>query len=793
MTTGTGPQTSDAAAAQIQTSPEDKAAAEDLRAERLNALGIALAKKRSEAIQARTQSGIEQQWIEDEEFYQGIDDANRNEHGNAWRTKPPGMITPQPQGSTRSTVFPNITRPYCDAASARIADMLLPNDDRNWSLSPTPVPDLAEIAEGKIPDWMQKEMAAEQGADQQKMQAAVVDQAQRLVDEAKKMAEKAQDRITDWQVEGQWHAEVRRVIEDSARIGSGVLKGPIPVKRRVVVLEDGTPGGPGDDPNQKPNVFQRIVAGIKRMMSGIKGSKKTLVVKEEIKPTSKWLSPWNFWPDGACGDNLHNGAYTWECDYLSPKQLQDLKDETGASGYINAQIQAALDEGPQRAVGYDNKNPTTFQNASKEDTRFQLWYYHGVLEKEEMEVAGCECPEGETPPLVPAQVTMVNNRVIRASFNPLDSGDFPYDIMPWQRRPEMPWGIGIARQGRTAQRMATAATRNLMDNGGLSAGPQIIMLNGVITPADGNYTITPRKIWYASAESDVEDVAKAMQFIQVPSVQSDLMDDIRFAMQLMEDSTGLPMLLQGQQGKAPDTVGGMTMLNNNANAVLRRLARTFDDCVTEPHIRRYYTWLLQYSEDEDEKGDCQIDARGSSALVERDLQAQEIMQMAALVTNPIFKLDPVKWAREFLKSRKFDTKNFEFDDEDWQKIVEQMGQKPQDPRVAVAQMRGELEQKLTQMEQTFEASENDKDRQNKIAVEMINERLSTTELSSVERQVLEKLKTQLADTTLKLATQREISAATMGKELHMHHTPAAVLPPPTEPAGRAPAGQAFGR
>jgi hypothetical protein len=71
---------------------------------------------------------------------------------------------------------------------------------------------------------------------------------------------------------------------------------------------------------------------------------------------------------------------------------------------------------------------------------------------------------------------------------------------------------------------------------------------------------------------------------------------------MMEDSTGLPMLLQGQLGKAPDTVGGMTMLNNNASAVLRRLARTFDDCVTEPHIRRYYAWLLQYGED-DEKGD----------------------------------------------------------------------------------------------------------------------------------------------------------------------------------------------
>ena len=41
---------------------------------------------------------------------------------------------------------------------------------------------------------------------------------------------------------------------------------------------------------------------------------------------------------------------------------------------------------------------------------------------------------------------------------------------------------------------------------------------------------------------------------------------------MAEDITGLPLIMQGS-GSAPDTVGGMQMVNNNASTVLRRIAR----------------------------------------------------------------------------------------------------------------------------------------------------------------------------------------------------------------------------
>ena len=149
----------------------------------------------------------------------------------------------------------------------------------------------------------------------------------------------------------------------------------------------------------------------------------------------------------------------------------------------------------------------------------------------------------------------------------------------------------------TPQRMLTAATRNLMDNAGMSAGPQVVVRKGALVPADGTWEVTPRKLWFVQDGADVVSVDQAFRAFNIPTMQAELNGIIQLAMKMAEDVTGLPALMQGQGTNAPDTVGGMVMLQNNAGTVLRRIARLFDDRVTEPHIRRYYEWLMLFGED----------------------------------------------------------------------------------------------------------------------------------------------------------------------------------------------------
>lgn len=722
--------------------------------QRLDALGHSLAKTRSEAINARVSSGIEDVWYEDEEFYQGVDDANRGEQKTAWRQKPPGQstTTTAQQGSakqTRSTVFPNITGPYVDAGAARIADMLLPTDDRSWALKETPIPEAVDASRGKYSKQMLDEAARMYPGKPQeaKKQLAIATQAAlEVIAEAKAKAEKAQTRIEDWHVECQWHAQVRLVIEDAARIGVGVLKGPVPTQKTRWIFKNG---------------------GLQRL--------------QEIKPGSKRVDPWNFFPDPACGDSIHNGGYTWERDFLTRRQLREL---VGQEGYIKEQILACLEEGPKIACA-DVKNLVDPVTDDRLKDRFEVWYYHGTAEREDLEAAGCDCGDEQDPHL-PAMLTMVNSRVIRASLNPLDTGEFPYDVMVWRARAGHWTGIGIARQVRTPQRIVVAATRNLMDNAGLAAGPMIVFRQGVVYAADGVDAIGPRKVFYISQDADeIVDATKAIGQIKVDMLVTELIQIIELGMKFAEHVTGLPLLLQGQMGDAPDTLGGMQLMNNNASTTLRRLGRLFDDRVTEPHVRRYYHWLLQHGKDE-EKGDYCIDARGSSALVERDIQNQAVAQMGNIVLDPRFGADPKKWFAEFCKSQRLDVKRFEFDDEQWQQIVENMAQEPQDPALGVAQLRaqaderikvldGQIKKDLLMLEQRFEDHHRERDRQ----LELIVKEFEQSGAKSIS---LDQLKAKLADTTIRARTQRELSRDNVRRE---------ALKPAAEPKGRAPAGKSF--
>ncbi|NVH19486.1 hypothetical protein, partial [Escherichia coli] len=127
-----------------------------------------------------------------------------------------------------------------------------------------------------------------------------------------------QKEIDDCLVEANWHGEVRKVIEDCARLGSGVVKGPFPVKRTMRIA--------------KRDEFGTV----------------SQVSVSEIKPGSKRIDVWNFFPDPACGDDIHKGGCTYEREYLSRRQVIEMMSMPGFDG---REVLLALKDGPQLAGG----------------------------------------------------------------------------------------------------------------------------------------------------------------------------------------------------------------------------------------------------------------------------------------------------------------------------------------------------------------------------------------------------------------------------------------------------------
>lgn len=284
------------------------------------------------------------------------------------------------------------------------------------------------------------------------------------------------------------------------------------------------------------------------------------------------------------------------------------------------------------------------------------------------------------------------------------------------------------------------------------------------------------------------DLSKALIPFNIPMMQEELMGIIQFALKMAEDVTGLPMILQGQLGKAPDTVGGMQMLQNNASSVVRRLAKLFDDRFTEPHIGRYYEWLLLFGENDEAKGDLQIDARGSSTLVERDIQNMEIAQLLAFSKDPAFDLSPARCMEEYLRSRRFDPSRFKPTDQEREALANKP--QPEAPQITAAKIRAQVDLQRAQLDTDrdtayvqAQTAKVEADHTARMAELELKRELAMLDYANRRDITLEQVRADLAKKAADINLTRELAHVKARADL---------LPtPPVEPPGRAPAGESF--
>ena len=396
---------------------------EEAPANALAAIGREIASKRDDAKDARQTSGIEATWMEAEEAYLGIDDANRSEFTGMRWAKPMALNGPLTANGpvvtgNKSTAFVRLTSRYVDAGAAKLGEILLPADDKAFSFDAMPVPDLVEGSEDESqvvhegipltrPVKPGEQLPPGTQPDQQgRVPLTVKDMALEKIEMAEKSAKAAETRVYDWMIQGGFRPEVRKVIADAARIGVGVLKGPMPKSKRSIALK-------------------------KTAATDAAPEKIEVSIEEKIIPAFAWVDPWNLFPDPACGENVHDGSYIFERDYMSARQVQGLKK---LPGYIASQIDRVLKEGPNKL---NETSGDRRDDAQRHKDRYEIWYFTGTLTRDEMNAIRAASDKEQTndgPEHVNVIVTLINDSVVRATIYPLNSGDFNYHSMPLQRR-----------------------------------------------------------------------------------------------------------------------------------------------------------------------------------------------------------------------------------------------------------------------------------------------------------------------------------------------------------------------
>ena len=746
----------------------DIAALESRRLEVLEGLGSTLAGLRSKAIEARVSQGIDQRWYEDVEAYEGRDAVTR--HYAALRETVQGYVSAQTQQKQqpRSTLVINVTRSKVNAMSARLQDVALPTDDRNWDLRPSTVPELVENLAKKDIGLLkngQPIMVNDKGTQRQ---ATVADLAELDMEKAKKAAEAMRDEIDDqldMSADGcGYEGVVRAVMDDEALLGVGIGKGPVITSRVKKVWL------PITDGDKTVHILQRI---------------------QDKKPMSARSNPWDIYPHPECGENPKKFPIWERLPGITAGDLRALAD-IPEGGYIKSQIRKVLIEGP-RKPDHPADKPGSDQPVTNE-TSYEAWEYHGELTKEQLEAAGCQCDDDDWTSYS-AVVIMVNNVVIKADIEILDTNEMPYDFFVTNKCSGSWAGYGTAYLARHAQKAITAAWRAMMDNAGQYIGAQTVINRKALAPADGRWEMRGPKLWWYIGTDAAADMGKLFAVHEIPARQEQYAAIIKMGMEFLDNETAIPMLAQGEQGTATDVLGGMNLLLNASNVMMRRKLKAFDDQFTISHIGRYVDWNMQYNPKPEIKGDFEVQARASGALMDTEIQNKTAGLLLNLVKDPEVGYGMKKWdvVRRIVRSGRFDPADFVKKDSEIKAIEDERAKQPHtDPRIEVAKIRAEADAQITAAELASKEKIAQMQDETKKVVAAIDERLQSTQLTSAERQTLAKIKGTLTERVIETNAQKELSRESMLLDAHKHTTPKAELPrPKVEPVGRAKSGQAF--
>lgn len=566
----------------------DEASQSQARESRLQELGAGLYKKFADCEQRRT--NIEDRWLEDLRQYHGRYD--------------PG-IDRQLQDSESCALFLNITKPKTHAFSARVMDMVLPTDERNWGIEPTPVPELSGLANSDQPVKDESGQPMKEPTTGQPVLAK--DLAHGLIDEAKDRADAMEEEIDDQLSECQYNAIQRQAIEQMAKLGTGVIMGP------VITDEWKTKWEAAPDAEGKMQYTRQTVPNTDR------------------RPAAQWVDVWNFYPDMSSPDPK-GWAFAF-VQYLV--NANELKRFGKRFNFMPEQLKTTLAGTPfnVRTLRWMNELRDMSETSNFTDERFRLLRYYGEIEPEDLDAVGIDAEALGVTDTVYGVVWLCDNVVLKVDINPLDSGELPFAVTYCDKDEASPFGTGIPRLMRGEQESVNGAWRMKHDNAGLSVCPQTVMKLNAVQPADGDYTMKPRKLWYAA--DDVQDVTKVFSQFAIDSHQAELDNILQLAIRFADDVTQLPLLMQGDQAPhITQTAQGMSLLYNASTVVLRRTIKFYDDYVTVPLISRFYDWNMQFSPRDEIKGDFKIVARGSSTLLEKEQQGQALDMAMQFASTP---------------------------------------------------------------------------------------------------------------------------------------------------------------
>lgn len=514
----------------------------------------------------------EDEWLEDLLAYKGQYDAS----------------TLAKIGPHRSRVFVQITRVKVNTAFARIVDTLFSATSEHWDIEATPVPDLETGLTLEIPET-----------------------GERIVIPAEEVQQIAADAVNgmkaemkDQLVAADYQTHMKSGIKEMCIYGTGCMKG-------ITVKTDFTKRWAPDQ--NRPGSWR---------------------IFRERKAFPSLYSPsiWNIYPD-PWHTSMEDCIGVFERHVLTRDKMRELAN---FEGFDKERIELAIQAHPdgnhvEEMHEMERRRMSKAENSTAKSGRYDVLEYWGLVSGADLQAAGIKINDPTRD--YNACVFVACGYTIKLMLNPMMAERIPYHIFHYNPVPHSPWGDGPAREMRDSQITLNSATRVMLDNLALSSGPQIECNMDYLAPGQNPKDIIPWGIWYREGG---DPMAPMLRVHKMDNITAPLVGVIEMMRRFADEETAIPSYTHGEMMPGLNkTASGMSMLMGASNVTLKAVIKNIDDYCIRPLITGLYDWNMQYNPKTEIKGDLTVNAKGSQALMAKEVQSQRILDLLQRTLNPV--------------------------------------------------------------------------------------------------------------------------------------------------------------
>lgn len=516
-----------------------------------------------------------------------------------------------------SDIYMMITEVKCRAAESWLRDILLETGTPPWDLQSTPIPELepgqlAEIERSFAADVVtiiEREGQAPDPARMAELREMVAQEYRfKLLQAADNRARGMKTKISDQFAQGGWGESFNDFITDLVTYPCAFIKGPI-VRR------------------------QRKLSYAKDEMGNT-----TVEADEIIAPEFERVDPFRMYPEPGI-TNINDG-YLFEHHPLSRTELADL---IGVPGYDDDAIREVLDYGNgdswisedvELAKDEEERKFHAFDRPTEIYDAVEFWGKVSGKMLVEWGLTEEEVPDQARE--YDANVWMVGNYVIKAVLNYDPLGEKPYAKTSFIKHPGAFWGKGIPEIIEDLQGVCNAAARALVNNMGISSGPQVEVNLERIPPNEDITQMHPWKIWQVTNDP-LGSSSPAVRFNQPADNANTLMSVYERFSKLADDHSGIPSYVYGDLNVkgAGRTASGLSMLMGSAGKGIRQVVMHIDSDIIKPVVHRQFVYNMRYDEDESIKGDVEILPKGAVNLAVKETVNLRRIEFLNATANPV--------------------------------------------------------------------------------------------------------------------------------------------------------------